>query len=760
MHASHLITRTSALCRRQIFCTAVAMLLLPKAAYAQTTPEIDYLFPPGAQRGTQAEIMLTGKFMPGPCEITTAGRGLSTESTGVTDRVVLNLAADAELGVHELRISSAQGGSPPFPFLVGDIPEVTRQNSRERMKPKLPVTINARLEQDRDIHEYSLPLSAGQQIVCAAVTGAFGSPVDATMRLLDSGGQIVGKSFDNRSADELLVYRAVTAGEFTLQFFDFSLSGSERHIYRLTLTDGPWLDYAFPAGITRGKQTEVTLYGWNLPGPDGRTMQQTITAEEAGPLDVSLPGAITQLTLNVTEEPSHLETEPNNSPEEAEQITSPVAIYGRLQEPEDTDCFAFSAKKGDKLLVELAATNLQSPLDGVLSIVDEAGKSLQEVDDGKTSRDPSITFTAPADGKFFISLRDRSLRGGEEYFYRLRITPPKPDVAARIDVASFALPSGETAKLPIKVQRTGGFEGELEVVPVHLPSGLTASPQDVPKGAAATVQMEITAAEKLGPTGGLCHFLVRTKDAEPAQEWPVEVYANAKATTSSPDLYLAVIPEIPFTLSTTNVILDAPRLSGFPFPVSVTRKDGFSGEIKLVGVEPDLRGSVVPLEGFIPQGSNKGFLPLVIQYGVREGTTQRCRVMGVVKVTAADGKSYPVFHIAPGNMLMGCGPSFLTMTAQPEVLLARPDSTHTLKVQLMKHVQMQEITIQVELPEEFSGVHCEPVLVSSDQEEAVLTLKFDADAKFPPRSEVTIRAESIHAGLPVYGQASFRLESP
>ena len=744
----------------RLFAGLLAIACLAGSAAAQTAPEIDSLFPAGAQRGTRVEVQLSGKFMPGPCGLVVSGTGATTDSAKVSDRFTMTLAPDAPVTPLEVRIYSAQGGSAPFPFVVGDLPEIVYGASDEPLVLKLPVTVNGRFHPDGDLHQYALDLTAGRQVVCAATARAFRSPVDAALRLLDSAGRVVAESVAHRSADALLVYRASQAGRYILQVFDFQFARGPDQIYRLTVTDGPWLDYAFPAGVQAGAEREVTLYGWNLPGENGRQMPYRVPAGEAGLRDLLLPGCANRLTVVTGRAPESIETEPNDTPGQALQVAVPITVNGRIERPGDLDVYSFIAAKGDRFAIEVASADLQFPADPNLSISDEAGKRLVELDDSPPSRDPSLRFTAPADGRFFVTLSDHSDQGGEEFVYRLHIGPLRPEFSARVDVAAFAVHSGQSASLPVKIERTDGLDAELEVTAIDLPNGFSVQQQPVPKTPKSTVSLPLTAAAGLGPVSGPIRIVVRTTNVDPAQEREALIAVNPQATSGSRLLWLAVSPEVPFTLKTIATILEAPRLAAFPFPVDVERKEGFSGPIRLVGVEPDRRGTVVPLEGSIAEGSTRGRIPLIIQHGVTEGTTHRCRVMGVAEVPAADGTLCQVFHVATGNMLMGCQPGQLTMTVEPEVVRARPGDTVQVRVQLMRRVAMESVTLRVELPRGSSFLKSEPVTVTPDQNEATLTLNIASDASIPPRSTLTIQAESSRAGLPIYGQASFRLEQP
>src|SRR5262249_9449791 len=57
-------------------------------------------------------------------------------------------------------------------------------------------------------------------------------------------------------------------------------------------------------------------------------------------------------------------------------LTAPVTINGRIDESGSTTTYRFVAKKGQRLLLEVNARRLGSPLDSYLEILDAAGKPL------------------------------------------------------------------------------------------------------------------------------------------------------------------------------------------------------------------------------------------------------------------------------------------------------------------------------------------------------------------------------------------------
>lgn len=726
-------------------------------AIAQVAPEVDYVFPAGARRGTSVDVRIGAEFVPGASRLETVGSGLSVKPLGPAGRYRVDVAADAPLGPAELRLVVTQGASAPFPFIVGDLPEVSRSD-RQPIPLQLPIVINARLESAGAVDEYVLDLAAGQRIVCAASAQALRSPVDPMLRLLDSQGRKVAEGFDHRTADELLVFRAPKAERFVLQLFDFQLAGGSRNVYRLTVTDGPWLDYAYPLGAQQGAATNLVLHGWNLDLQGSTTLDYRLAPQPSGHVVVELPGSGNRLSVPVGAEVELVETEPNDEGEHARELSLPSAVTGRLQVPGDCDVYGVTLEKGGKLAVDLESARLRFPADPMLILSDAAGKTLQEVDDDQALRDPKLRFTAAVAGRYFLMIRDRASDGGDDFLYRLRVSEPQPDITARVNATNLMLHSGRTTNLPVVVDRLDGFSDECEVTALDLPPGVIAEPQVVPAKTPATLQLPIVVKAGTAPIGGLARIVVRSKKSESPWQRVAMITEASSSTSGSSALWVAVSPEIPFKLQTTSTILDAPRLAAFPFPVNVIREEGFSGPIRLIGVRPDQRGTVMPLTGAIAADSSIGALPLVLQHQVIEGTTHRCRVMGVTEVKGVDGKTYTVGHVADGSMSVGCQPGLLTMTVSPSIVAWRPGERHELRVQMSRRTAMQPIRLRAEFDSAASGATYRPVVVSDGSTEAVLTLQFAADAKLPPRSVLTLHAESSFDGLPIYGRHSLRLE--
>src|SRR4029079_19601274 len=98
--------------------------------------------------------------------------------------------------------------------------------------------------------------------------------------------------------------------------------------------------------------------------------------------------------------------------------------------PRDVDHFVFAAKKGQTLRFEVEArrfgTLLQSSLDSMLEIVNAKGAVLASNDD-TFGKDAALTFTPPADGDYYLRLRDLNSKGGPTFVYHVEADLARPD---------------------------------------------------------------------------------------------------------------------------------------------------------------------------------------------------------------------------------------------------------------------------------------------------------------------------------------------
>src|SRR5215211_7725382 len=123
--------------------------------------------------------------------------------------------------------------------------------------------------------------------------------------------------------------------------------------------------------------------------------------------------------------------------------------------PGETDRWGFAARKGDVVEIDLRAARLGSPLLGVLTVTDAAGKELAKAEAGTgPGVDPSLRFVTPADGLFFVTVQDRFRgRGGPEFAYRLRVARPEPGFDLSFQTLGTTVTRGQAAPLHVVARR-------------------------------------------------------------------------------------------------------------------------------------------------------------------------------------------------------------------------------------------------------------------------------------------------------------------
>lgn len=214
----------------------------------------------------------------------------------------------------------------------------------------------------------------------------------------------------------------------------------------------PAVDLLLPRGGQRGSEVAVEFLGARLadaadvlfaaPGIDlielsaideGRaTARLRIAADcRMGEQQLRLrtrTGLSRLLTFWVGPFPTVDEVEPNQDHASAQPIVRNVTVHGTILS-EDVDCFAIDACAGERISVEVEALRLgDAPFDAFVSLQDERRFELASCDDSALfKQDPVLSAVVPADGRYFVEIRESSFGGSDRCRYRLHVGDfPRP----------------------------------------------------------------------------------------------------------------------------------------------------------------------------------------------------------------------------------------------------------------------------------------------------------------------------------------------
>ena len=497
--------------RLRIVLCCVLTLGLGSAAIAQKSyPMVMSLHPVAAQTGQTSEHEVNARYdLSGAYQIFVTGQGVTGEvvppemkpgekpanrtPTGKL-KVKFIVTPDAVPGVREFRIATPHGASTVGQLVIVKDPVVVEKDPNDAraaaQEVTLPATVCGTIEKAEDVDWYKFKVEAGTLLSCLVQSSRIQNKIhdlqehsDPIITLRNSTGTTLAQADNEYYADPCLRYRFEQAGEYFLEFRDVRYHGNADWRYSIEINSRPFVTQVFPLALTPGIDSKLDLIGFQLPAqPFGQLKVPMETPE--GPMSVGVPMgdqlsnpvAVFATTLPMITEAAG----ENNTPEKAQPITVPAGISGRIEVESDIDCYVFEAKKGETFAVEVVARRLQSSLDSLLRITNEKSGPHAENDDGRLGRltisDSWIeTWAAPADGKFYIEIRDLHLRGGPEFVYLLKVTRTLPTFELFLDSDKTILTPGTNGTIFARVERKHGFTGEVQLSVEGLPAGVTAT---------------------------------------------------------------------------------------------------------------------------------------------------------------------------------------------------------------------------------------------------------------------------------------------
>lgn len=612
------------------------MLLLTATTLNAATPNLGAIRPPGAQRGTEVQVTLSGARLGDAQEILYYQTGLTTTKLEKIDdnqiKATIAIAPDCSLGLHDLRVRTATGISELRTFSVGALPEAAEVEPNNDFAVPQAISMNSLINgvaQNEDVDYYAVTAKKGERITAEVEGIRLGiSMFDPYVAIMDA------KRFELASSDDAaLVWQDGSAsvaapedGTYIIQVRESAYAGNANCLYRLHVGNFPRPTATIPSGGKAGEKLAVTWIG-DVAGKKTTEVTLPSTPEPTFGLVAQDDKGIAPYPNLVRVSPfgNVIEVEPNDDHAQATPFTPPLALNGVIEKTDDVDHFVFTAKKGQALDVRVFARALRSPLDSVLTIAKKGGGNLANNDDNG-GPDSYLRFNAPADGEYVIAIRDQLKNGAPDYTYRIEVSQAEPKLVMtvpnegggnrRTGPIVAEVPRGNRQALLITAKRAD-FGGILNIGAEGLPAGIELQAEPM-AASIATFPVVLTAKADAPVAGNLA--TITGAPADPNVKIPPSTFEqtvelvlgqnNVPFWTRSTDrLAVAVTEEVPYSIEIVEPKVPLVRGGSMSLKVVAKRAEGFKAPIA-VSLPWNPPGVSSGGGVSIPEGSDEAVIPL------------------------------------------------------------------------------------------------------------------------------------------------------
>lgn len=757
-------------------------LFFTASAFANP-PVASYIFPPGGQRGKTVPIKVGGLFLHEQCPFALIGPGVKAspilkrtdtlwfegpllpipESQQAEDYPQdmageITIAPDAPLGFRYGRVWTSQGAAPHLKFVVGDLPEIVENEIDGDPVPVLvnpPITINGRIFPREDVDVWTIKAKKGETYSCIVNAARLGSPLDARLEVLDVKGRVLFENEDAYGADPAIHFTAPADGLYQIRIRDSLMQGGQAYVYRLTIGAGPFVDRVFPLGGRQGTTLKLDLSGHGLTAP---SLDVLLPAESVKSVrwQPHVPGQHLQpVWLDVDDLPEAVE----GRDDPAMPLQCPIIVNGRITKAGEVDEWMIDGKKGELLTIEMRASQLGSPLDAVVVILDKGGKELFRLEGDKAAE-----FVPSENGTYGVKVSERiRSRGGPAFAYRLKIAPAKPDFQVLLAADAITAPRKGQVKIKLTVARQGGFKDPIAITAENLPAGVAATPLTIAANQnTGDLTLKIDAVAPIAaqeirilgtPAPKSDKDTKKRVDAkDPVESSPTlpprqATLALGRSEATLDTVLLAVALPTPFVIKGEYDMGFAAR-GGLHRRSYKIERNGFDGpiEVRLADRQARHLQGVIGPTIVVPADKSEFIYEAFLPPGMELGRTCRVCVMGTGVIRDGEREHKVSFSSVNPNEQLVCviGPGHLAMDLGRVSIPLRHGQTVDVPIRIKRGINWQgPIQVAILGPRHMQGIEAEPAIIPANEERGVLRIRIASGPVGPNTMPLTIRATLV-----------------
>ena len=515
-----------------LLCVLAGCLLTPRVCPAEgpalpaAEPTVAAIVPAGLQQGTSVNITVTGTNLAGAKSVRVSGGRLTVElvppadmktSNATQAMLQLTAAADAQLGMRELRIETAGGLSNVARLMLGSYAEVTESEPNDTpataMKlEQLPVVVNGHLNRNEDRDVFRFTAKAGQKLVFDLHAQRLhplvntGRPawLEGFLSVREVGELSVAA--DAKLAADATVAEKGKASKTAANAVAASQTGIQKAVAEKSVAEKAWQAKTdeVAAATKQAQMAAATVDKLRADlaaakkQADDKTAAAKAASSEVAALSATMDPANAEKLAQAKGIAEKASTDKNNAEKIVDDLSvaekkaaeSLVSLSANSTQFTKDQTAAEKALRGKVAAVTAAQEKLNASQAAAKLAADElaganriAAEHKAVVDrlaeapsrnlayshglDGR--EDPLLVFDVPKDGQYAVEVRDELYRGRTDFNYRLTM--------GEIPCVLSSFPAGVRRDTPTTVNLVGVNLLDANSITVHVPAAVSASQQ-------------------------------------------------------------------------------------------------------------------------------------------------------------------------------------------------------------------------------------------------------------------------------------------